>query len=40
LFWSLSGSNILNALYYDHAVASAFADGRFSAFPLPGRTCR
>src|SRR3984893_18658551 len=37
-FWSLSVNNVLNALYYDYAVASAFTDGRFSAFPLPGRT--
>ena len=37
-FWSLSVNNILNALYYDYAVASTFVDGRFSAYPLPGRT--
>jgi iron complex outermembrane recepter protein len=37
-FWSLSVNNILNALYYDYAIASAFTDGRFSAYPLPGRT--
>jgi iron complex outermembrane recepter protein len=37
-FWSLSINNVLNALYYDYAVASAFTDGRFSAYPLPGRT--
>ena len=37
-FWSLSVNNILNALYYDYAVASSFTDGRFSAYPLPGRT--
>jgi iron complex outermembrane receptor protein len=37
-FWSLSVNNVLNALYYDYAVASAFTDGRFSAYPLPGRT--
>jgi iron complex outermembrane receptor protein len=37
-FWSLSVNNILNALYYDYAVASTFTDGRFSAYPLPGRT--
>jgi iron complex outermembrane recepter protein len=36
-FWSLSVNNALNALYYDYAVASAFTDGRFSAYPLPGR---
>jgi iron complex outermembrane receptor protein len=37
-FWSISVNNILNALYYDYAVASSFTDGRFSAYPLPGRT--
>jgi iron complex outermembrane receptor protein len=37
-FWSLSVNNVLNALYYDYAIASAFIDGRFSAYPLPGRT--
>ena len=38
LFWSLGVNNVLNALYYDYAVASTFTDGRFSAYPLPGRT--
>jgi iron complex outermembrane receptor protein len=37
-FWSVSVNNLLNALYYDYAVASAFTPGRFSAYPLPGRT--
>lgn len=37
-FWSLSVNNVLNALYYDYAVASTFTNGRFSAYPLPGRT--
>jgi iron complex outermembrane recepter protein len=37
-FWSLSVNNVFNALYYDYAVASAFTEGRFSAYPLPGRT--
>ncbi|MFT4119810.1 TonB-dependent receptor [Bradyrhizobium sp.] len=37
-FWSLSVNNVLNALYYDYAVASTFTDGRFAAYPLPGRT--
>jgi iron complex outermembrane recepter protein len=37
-FWSLSVNNVLNALYYDYAVASTFTDGRFSAYPLPGRS--
>ena len=37
-FWSLSVNNLLNALYYDYAIASSFTAGRFSAYPLPGRT--
>jgi iron complex outermembrane recepter protein len=37
-FWSLSVNNVFNVLYYDYAVASAFAPGAFSAYPLPGRT--
>ena len=37
-FWSLRINNVLNALYYDYAIASSFTDGRFSAYPLPGRT--
>jgi iron complex outermembrane receptor protein len=37
-FWSISVNNIFNALYYDYAAASPFTDGRFSAYPLPGRT--
>ena len=37
-FWSFSVNNVLNAQYYDYAIASAFTDGRFSAYPLPGRT--
>ena len=37
-FWSLSVNNVFNALYYDYAIASAFTEGKFSAYPLPGRT--
>lgn len=37
-FWSISANNLLNALYYDYAVASSFTAGRFSAYPLAGRT--
>lgn len=37
-FWSLGVNNILNALYYDYAIASAFTPDRFNAYPLPGRT--
>ncbi len=37
-FWSLSINNVLNALYYDYAIAGTFTAGSFSAYPLPGRT--
>ncbi|WP_027584651.1 TonB-dependent receptor [Bradyrhizobium sp. Ai1a-2] len=37
-FWSVSVNNLLNALYYDYAIASNFTPGRFNAYPLPGRT--
>jgi iron complex outermembrane receptor protein len=37
-FWSVSVNNLFNALYYDYAIASSFTPGRFSAYPLPGRT--
>jgi iron complex outermembrane recepter protein len=37
-FWSLAVNNLFNAMYYDYAVASAFTEGRFNAYPLPGRT--
>jgi iron complex outermembrane receptor protein len=37
-FWSVSANNLLNALYYDYAIASAATLGRFNAYPLPGRT--
>jgi iron complex outermembrane receptor protein len=37
-FWSVAVNNLFNALYYDYAIASQFTDGRFSAYPLPGRT--
>jgi iron complex outermembrane receptor protein len=37
-FWSLTVNNLFNALYYDYAIASSFTAGRFSAYPLPGRT--
>jgi iron complex outermembrane recepter protein len=37
-FWSIGVNNVFNALYYDYAIASAFTDGKFNAYPLPGRT--
>ena len=37
-FWSFTVNNVLNALYYDYAIASTFVPGRFSAYPLPGRS--
>jgi len=37
-FWSLAVQNLLNANYYDYAIASAFTQGFFTAYPQPGRT--
>jgi len=37
-FWSFTVNNVLDALYYDYAIASTFTPGRFSAYPLPGRS--
>jgi iron complex outermembrane recepter protein len=37
-FWSFAVNNLLNALYYDYAIASTFTPGRFSAYPLAGRS--
>jgi iron complex outermembrane recepter protein len=37
-FWSVGVNNLFNAMYYDYAIASAFTEGRFNAYPLPGRT--
>ena len=37
-FWSLAVNNLLDAQYYDYAVASTFTAGRFNAYPLPGRS--
>lgn len=37
-FWSVAVNNVLDALYYDYAIASSFTPGRFSAYPLPGRS--
>ncbi|MDB5616562.1 TonB-dependent receptor [Tardiphaga sp.] len=37
-FWSLAVNNLLDAQYYDYAIASTFTAGRFNAYPLPGRS--
>lgn len=37
-FWSFAVNNVLDALYYDYAIASSFTPGRFSAYPLAGRS--
>jgi iron complex outermembrane receptor protein len=37
-FWSFSVQNVFNTLYFEYAVASTFAVGTYSAYPLPGRT--
>jgi len=37
-FWSASMQNLFNALYFEYAFASSATFGRYSAYPLPGRT--
>ena len=37
-FWSLAALNVFNTNYYDYAIASAFTQGFFSAYPQPNRT--
>jgi iron complex outermembrane receptor protein len=37
-FWSFAVQNLLNANYYDYAIASASTQGFFAAYPQPGRT--
>ncbi|MDB5655183.1 MAG: TonB-dependent receptor [Tardiphaga sp.] len=37
-FWSLAVNNLLDAQYYDYAIASTFTPDRFNAYPLPGRS--
>ena len=37
-FWSFSVQNVFNVLYFEYAIASAFAIGTYNAYPLPGRT--
>jgi len=37
-FWSAGVLNLLNASYFDYAIASAFIPGYFNAYPQPGRT--
>ncbi len=37
-FWSVAVQNVFDTLYFDYAIASAFTFGRYSAYPLPGRT--
>ena len=36
--WSLSGSNLLNARYYDLGWASTYTAGTASVYPMPGRS--
>jgi len=38
LFWSAAVLNLFNTNYYDYAIASAFTQGFFSAYPQPTRT--
>lgn len=37
-FWSLTVLNLFNVSYFDYAIASAFTQGFYSAYPQPGRT--
>ena len=37
-FWSLAVLNLFNVSYFDYAIASAFTQGFYSAYPQPGRT--
>ncbi len=36
--WSAAVHNLFDSDYFDYAVASAFATGRYNAYPQPGRT--
>ena len=38
VFWSLTVLNLFNVSYFDYAIASAFTQGFYSAYPQPGRT--
>ena len=38
VFWSLTVLNLFNVRYFDYAIASAFTQGFYSAYPQPGRT--
>ena len=37
-FWSAAVLNLFHTNYYDYAIASAFTQGFFSAYPQPTRT--
>lgn len=37
LRWSLSAFNLLDAKYFDYGVASDTVQGRYNAYPMPGR---
>jgi iron complex outermembrane receptor protein len=37
-FWSIAVNNLFDVLYFEYAIASAFALGTYNAYPLPGRT--
>src|SRR5665213_1334552 len=37
-FWSAAVLNLFNVSYFDYAIASAFTQGFYSAYPQPGRT--
>ena len=37
-FWSAAVLNLFNVSYFDYAIASAFTQGFYNAYPQPGRT--
>jgi iron complex outermembrane receptor protein len=37
-FWSVAVLNLFDVSYFDYAIASAFTQGFYSAYPQPGRT--
>jgi len=36
--WSLAAANLLDVKYFDYGIASTGTYGRYTAYPLPGRT--
>lgn len=38
LRWTAAVNNLFDTEYFNYGVASAFTQGRYNAYPLPGRT--